>query len=618
MKRIISLILTLILMVSVYMPVHGGPVRFTETDRENYYIEDYYILLFDNFNSLFDDNPWPFLIQRELFAYQGFVSDLYRNPARRVLLPASFWFADEAPAVERYIEILANFMLLMEHELNDVHNHMAEADALKTMTDYAFDIASIIMSSAKLDKAVNNFGRLAYSAINVSKECYYSFKLLNKVLLDYENNFNFLTVIIQYSDNRNLVEAAKVLRNNVERVMEYRLGFFIENADRVAEFVARDVFLDILLMEAITNPVYLGQLGLSLYDEIALTKLAEGYKNLGNLLAGANIARGLGVFAADMLVGISNVLNRVIEMQAMYDINQALIRDTENIRRNVHSGSDIDAIEHVFQNMRSMLYVNARGDYLLYRMVMYDGQWLSLIFRNQLDFERWYSQIQRSFLNLTAPLNYFWPEREWFVRDTEDNLDSEQLFPGIEEPDTEENTDEITEEQEEIEDWLSNLLDFIINWLNSLFELDNQVINKDNDTATETEENYFVIASGGGYNIVGIMRSSTGGDSDMVGVKDDYGNWIHPLSENHPFIVDGLIRATNHNRVVIMAGGGPVTPQVSAAARRFNIVDSYTHYEGAIFSLVSINRRTARLSDLIIISERHYDARNNILLDDGN
>ena len=420
MKRIISILLVLIMVFSLTTSAYAGRIHFTESDRARYDVDAYYEHVFDNFNNLFEFTPWPFLTQDELFAYRGFVRNMEQNAALRLMLPSGLWVTGESATVERYIEILVNFMMLMQHDLNEIHNHMAEADALKTFWDYAADVGSIVMNSLKVADSVNRFGQLAYSTFNVAKDCISSYRLLSKMLLDFENQYHFLTVIIRYANNDNLVAAARVLRNNAERIMEYRMNFFIENSYRIAEYIGRDVLIDVVVMEIITNPEHLGQLGLSAVDQFALKSLADGYKALNTMLAAVHVARGLGVFAADMLAGISNVFNRVVEIRAMYDINRALITSAENLRRNVRSANDIDTIERVVGNMRYMLWVNARGDYLLYQMAMYDGQLLSLLFTDRQTTRNWYALVQTMFQNLVSPIEFFWPEREWFMLDNAD------------------------------------------------------------------------------------------------------------------------------------------------------------------------------------------------------
>jgi len=419
MKKITAVVLAFIILFSVVTPAHADIMRFSDSDRQYFDVDGYYEMVWDRFNFLFEEHRfWWFITQGgDTFLYQRSVENFDNlNWFQEILISFAKQFTNETPTVERYIEILVNFMMLMRHDLDEVHNHMSEADALKTFWDYTQDVAAVGMSLLKLERTVNKnvmrFGGLAYSTINLVKDCYYSYRLLSKMLLDFENQFYFLTAIIEYADNDNLVQASRILRNNVERAMEYRLNFFVENTYRIAEYIGRDILIDVIVMEMITNPEHLGQLGLSAVEAFGLVTLAKGYVALGKVMAAYNVIRGFGVFSADMIVGLSNVLNRVVEMRVMYDINQALIKSTENLRRNVQSIDDKVTIERIVDNMRSILYVNARGDYLLYQLAMRDGQFLSLFFTDRQAVSTWYGYAQRNFNSLSFWIERFYPDLE--------------------------------------------------------------------------------------------------------------------------------------------------------------------------------------------------------------
>ena len=425
MKKIIAITLTFIMLLSIVSPVYASIHRFSDSDRERFNVEEYHEVIWHNFNALFDYTPWQFILQDELFAFRGFVQKL--NDVgwfMEMLLSFTKWVTDESPDVERYIEILVNFMMLMQYDLDEVHNHMAEADALKGFWDYFFDVAGIGMSIANINseklERIKNTVRvvgLAYRTAEVIRECISSYRLLSKMLLDFETQFYFLTAIIQHADNNNLVEAARALRNNIERTMEYKMNFFIENSYRIAEYLFQDVLIDIIIMDMINNPEHLKQLGLNDTEIFGMGMLAKGYTALGKVIAGYNIVRYGGVFIADMVAGISNIMNRVVEAQAMYQINRALIVSTENLRRNVSSVNDKDTIERIVSNMRSIMIVNARGEYIVYQMAMYDGQLLSLLMIDRDNMREWYTQVQDIFTLLTNPLEWFFPDIEIFLLD---------------------------------------------------------------------------------------------------------------------------------------------------------------------------------------------------------
>ena len=128
----------------------------------------------------------------------------------------------------------------------------------------------------------------------------------------------------------------------------------------------------------------------------------------------------------------------------------------------------------------------------------------------------------------------------------------------------------------------------------------------------------FIIASGGGYNIVARLRSNTDGESDLVGVVDDDGNWLHPLSANHPLIGgDGLIRSTRTSYAVTAFDvSDSVMESVRNQTRRNDIRSSFRHYEGAVFSLIVSPGENQRGFAVQVRTARYFDASQNILIDE--
>ena len=121
----------------------------------------------------------------------------------------------------------------------------------------------------------------------------------------------------------------------------------------------------------------------------------------------------------------------------------------------------------------------------------------------------------------------------------------------------------------------------------------------------------FIIASGGGYNIVARLHLNSDGNSDLVGVTDDYGNWVHPLSANHCLIDEnGRIKRT---RIFRPANYSSLSQGVRETLLRTDIISSYQHYEDGIFSLVRVPATGPRYVTVVIL--RYFDATNNVLLD---
>ena len=67
----------------------------------------------------------------------------------------------------------------------------------------------------------------------------------------------------------------------------------------------------------------------------------------------------------------------------------------------------------------------------------------------------------------------------------------------------------------------------------------------------ESDEFDSVLVSGDGYHLVLKRVDEFSGAYDMIGTVDDDGNWIHPLSEDHVFIIDGNAGGVSTSDVVV-------------------------------------------------------------------
>lgn len=135
----------------------------------------------------------------------------------------------------------------------------------------------------------------------------------------------------------------------------------------------------------------------------------------------------------------------------------------------------------------------------------------------------------------------------------------------------------------------------------------------------DNREYGFVIASGGGYNIVATL--SGGGETERVGVIDNDGNWIHELSENHPLIYEnGYIRRTAeiliHNPTTNIMTGQELTAEqrisIRNNTRARSITESYRHSSGSIFELINEYRQGGVLREEVML---RYCARGNVIAD---
>ena len=154
MKKITAITLVFIILFAIPSSVHARIVRPSEIgiSTNNFdadlFHEMYYEIIWQNYDNLMNSTPFPWLLRgHEIFRYRDVVARQWSSEMKSLSILMSDELTGETATTERYIEILVNLMMIMEHKLSDVHNHMADADTLKTFMDYTRDVIGIGVST---------------------------------------------------------------------------------------------------------------------------------------------------------------------------------------------------------------------------------------------------------------------------------------------------------------------------------------------------------------------------------------------------------------------------------------------------------------------------------------
>lgn len=433
MKKIISLLLILILLLSISpAQIHAKYERFPDEISEIYDVENYYDSVWHNYNFCLEESVWPYISDRSHYGYLSFADDVNNDTSLKSAIAFSSLLTKQTASKERIINLLINLMGLMDYELNDVINHQVEADTLKTFKDYARDVTGILINAATLQaKTESRFKEftdavdISYNFTETAISSVEHYKQLDKILLNYEMYHNLLTTIITYADDPKLVDAAETLKTSVQKALILKLDNFAKEAVNYSEFLGQDVFFDKVLM----NPSNWSE-----SDQPFITKVSAIYDKIQKNFTAAKLIVDLGVFAGDMLVGISDMLNRVNEIRTLSLIHETIVKNMEDNKKYV-SRDNFDAIDQAYNNMRLLMYINARGEYCLYNLVQQDSQILSLLFQDPAETERWFQTVQSIHQNFSEQLagvevdgvleGGFYPNIENYRRDTPPSSDTQ-------------------------------------------------------------------------------------------------------------------------------------------------------------------------------------------------
>lgn len=391
MKRIVSYCLIICLVCSGLCghAFAGGYEDFLGLVDEDYYVDTYKEDLWHNYSDHFIENPvvWEYLENENGHLYtqvaQKYQGDAWIELANRL--------TDEELTVEKYTEILANFLVLLDYSSADMMRKQAEADTLKTCGEYVVDAVGILTGTITDDSVLSTTIHVLEGTLDLDidiLEEYYYYAVATR---SYDNCSDFLAVIISHSTNELLREAAETLQSALREMLNCKMTYIINTATDASEFLGKDVFFDVFINDiVVNNPSLLDLTG----------EEAEALRFLGKAVSvfdAAELAKDIGVFIADVSINISDVLYRLNEMCVLYDVQKALYAQALEYRSEIESVDDAETILSLCNLVRNWLYVNYRGEYCAYKMLTEDaGAWSAIyvVSGDSVSSEEYFSTIQ--------------------------------------------------------------------------------------------------------------------------------------------------------------------------------------------------------------------------------
>lgn len=132
------------------------------------------------------------------------------------------------PDKEKYMEVLVNIMATYEMDNATAIAEQQKRDNLKSVKDYAVDIAGIVANSVSLSAEGNLEEWISVAVSGVEKligntdNWIEAFSNLETVVQDY-NQYDMFLMIIEQNADGDLKDAASTLRTSMEKAMEIKL-----------------------------------------------------------------------------------------------------------------------------------------------------------------------------------------------------------------------------------------------------------------------------------------------------------------------------------------------------------------------------------------------------------
>lgn len=393
MKRIISILLIAILMLSLSVPAFAKEssdlLAGSSSGKKLFqYMQG------DNGN---------LLILRRNYGYMTFIEDFKSDTLSLYLLEMTDKLIDTGatPDKEKYMETLVNIIATYDLERADEVAKQKNMDNLKTLQDYAMDCGEMGKNAVSvmvgnnpaaselettLSTAIDSLGLLIDNTDNWIS----ALSNLETIIQNYSEHNEFLKLIEEKSEGE-LKVAAQTLRKGMEKALEIKLDTYQDVSDKNYKNYEEFFFSDVFFNAVKKMPEYEEDESLKY-----LVDTGDDIVSKASTLGSAwDLGEMIGTLVGDVVVGGENLVNRVLEMMAIYNISEILqgeiIEAGTEFLNNMGKENE-ENLAHTYVAFSNYLVgCRIRGEYCLYSIVAKDAGLLSWFNKNSAkESKEWY------------------------------------------------------------------------------------------------------------------------------------------------------------------------------------------------------------------------------------
>ena len=319
-------------------------------------------------------------------------------------------------------------MRLIWQRQNRMDNLKSTQDYLVDFAGMATDIVSILAGNPSVGKLESNLS-IAMDGVNTlignTDNWIKALSDLQTIVQDYSKYDDFLSLIESKAVGE-LKEAASILRRGMSKSMELYLNTYVnisngENFDNFSEFIFSN-----FMFEAIKSSTeYINDDNVKFFVDGG-QKAVDKY---GVLNSSWNLGKKIGVLIGDTVVGGSNMIIRLQEAMALYDISKILQdelrKTTDEFLKSEISKDVTPLIQDYVMYSTFLASCRIRGEYCLYSIVANDAGLMSWFNKSSGENAKlWYDMQAKSIDDIQGQINSI------IVNDNENtfNTNNESMF----------------------------------------------------------------------------------------------------------------------------------------------------------------------------------------------
>ncbi len=347
-------------------------------------------------------------------SYWRFVNGIEEDEKIRWAVEQSSHLVDEYPDKKDYVEILANLMAMQTGRLAQQIENQSQFDHFKGAEDYAFQLTDIVTGivggvgckayaaiSPIVDAALGG-GKLAVESVELTK--YYEASIQN-----YNQSREFLEAVSRFSEDELLASTASDLLKANEELLLRQLEYLSSSAGAVADYEAS--YFSSHLYANLLKETTLYQT-----DETVkwFTDSVEGLRSsLSAIFSLGKAAFSMTIMGADLNHGTSSTFNRYQEMRIVAEAAEAVSKANQEISipDSANPADVLDDIRAKTNYYRILMALHARGEYLIYQLLMEDAGMHSDMYQ-KLDLlqgqstENWYQRQKDALIRYESILDH--------------------------------------------------------------------------------------------------------------------------------------------------------------------------------------------------------------------
>lgn len=357
------------------------------------------------------------LVSRANYGYMNFIEEFQSNSGSLYLIEMidQLIGTGAVPNKEKYMEVLLNIIATYDFDCADDIVKQRSRDNLKTLQDYALDcikmgtnaVSTMIESNPEISEletvlstAVGGLDVLTDSAENWIG----ALSNLETIIQNY-SKYDDLLGLVEEKSKGELREAAKTLREGLEEAIKVKLNTYQDISDENYENYEEFFFTDVFFNAAKQNSEYQTDEGFKFFVDLG----DEIVSRIETLKQSWELGTLIGTMVGNVTVGGENLINRVLEIMAIYDISiilqEEIIEVGNTFLKNLGKDTEESYVDTYVVLSQYLIGCRIRGEYCLYSIVANEAGLLSWFHKESAEeAKRWYEDKTEKVLKIQNSL----------------------------------------------------------------------------------------------------------------------------------------------------------------------------------------------------------------------